>query len=118
MDFSRVDRLQSQMVRDLSAVILEDLKDTVPYMLTFTRVEITKDLRYAKVFFSVLGKEKAAEESIEFLKRHKGAIRKLLGNRMRIRRIPELLFKYDSSTDHVLRIDELLKESKKRENEC
>ncbi len=117
MDFSRVDRLQSQMVRDLAAVIVEDLKDSIPYMLTFTRVEITKDLKYAKVFFSVLGKEKAIEESLDFLKRHIGIIRKMLGNRMRIRRIPELLFKYDGSTDHVLRINELLKESKKREND-
>ena len=117
MDFSRVDRLQSQMVRDLAAVIAEDLKDSIPYMLTFTRVEITRDLKYAKVFFSVLGKEKAVEESLDFLKRHNGIIRKMLGNRMRIRRIPELLFKYDGSTDHVLRINELLKESKKREND-
>ena len=117
MDFSRIDRLQSQMVRDLAAVIVEDLKDNIPYMLTFTRVEITKDLKYAKVFFSVLGKEKAVEESLDFLKRHNGVIRKMLGNRMRIRRIPELLFKYDSSTDHVLRVNELLKESKKREED-
>ena len=117
MDFSRVDRLQSQMVRDLAAVIVEDLKDNIPYMLTFTRVEITKDLKYAKVFFSVLGKEKAVEESLDFLKRHNGVIRKMLGNRMRIRRIPELLFRYDSSTDHVLRVNELLKESKKREED-
>ncbi len=117
MDFSRVDRLQSQMVRDLAAVIVEDLKDSIPYMLTFTRVEITKDLKYAKVFFSVLGKEKAVEESLDFLKRHNGVIRKMLGNRMRIKRIPELLFRYDGSTDHVLRVNELLKEAKKREND-
>ncbi len=117
MDFSRVDRLQSQIVRDLAAVIAEDLKDSNPYMLTFTRVEISKDLKYAKVFFSVLGEEKAAEESLNFLRRHNGIIRKMLGNRMRIRRIPELLFRYDSSIAHVLRVDELLKESKKRENE-
>ncbi len=117
MEFSRVDRLQSQMVKDLAAVIMEDLKDSIPYMLTFTRVEITKDLRSAKVYFSVLGKEKAVEESLDFLKRHNGIIRKMLGNRMRIRRIPELSFRYDSSTDHVLRINELLEESKKREND-
>lgn len=117
MDFSRIDRLQSQMIRDLAAVVMEDLKDSIPYMLTFTRVEITKDLKYAKVFFSVLGKEKAVEESLDFLKRHNGVIRKMLGNRMRIRRIPELLFKYDGSTDHVLRVNELLKESKKSEND-
>ncbi len=96
---------------------MEDLKDNIPFMLTFTRAEVTKDLRYAKIFYSVLGEEKAAEESLEFLKRHKGIIRKMLGKRMRIRRIPELLFRYDSSTDHVLRINELLKESKRREDD-
>lgn len=117
MDFSRVDRLQSQMVRELAAVITEDLKDSTPYMLTFTRVEISKDLKYARVFFSVLGKEGAVDESLDFLKRHNGVIRRMLGKRMRIRRIPELSFKYDSSTDHVLRVNELLKESKKREND-
>lgn len=117
MDFSRVDRLQSQMVREIAAVMAEDLKDSTPHMLTFTRIEISKDLKYAKVFFSVLGKEGAVEESLNFLKRHNGVIRRMLGNRMRIRRIPELSFKYDSSTDHVLRVDQLLKESKKREKD-
>lgn len=117
MDFSRVDRLQSQIVKDLAAVIAEDLKDSIPYMLTFTRVEITRDLRYAKVFYSVLGKEGAVEDSLEFLRRHNGVIRRMLGKRIRMRRIPELLFRYDDSTEHVLRVNELLKESKKRENE-
>ncbi len=117
MDFSRVDRLQSQILKDLAAVIVEDLKDSLPYMLTFTRIEITRDLRYAKVFYSVLGKEGAVEDSLEFLKRHNGVIRRMLGKRIRMRRIPELLFKYDDSIEHVLRVNELLKESKKRENE-
>lgn len=117
MDFSRVDRLQSQIIKDLAAVIMEDLKDNMPFMLTFTRAEMTRDLKYAKIFYSVLGKENAVEESLQFLKRHNGIIRKMLGKRMRIRRIPELLFRYDSSTDHVLRINELLKETKKREDD-
>ena len=117
MDFSRVDRLQSQMVREIAAVMAEDLKDSIPHMLTFTRIEISRDLKYAKVFFSVLGEEGAVEESLNFLKRHNGVIRRMLGNRIRIRRIPELSFIYDSSTDHVLRVDQLLKESKKREKD-
>ncbi len=113
MDFSRVDRLQSQMVRDLSAIIAEDLKDTPPYMITFTRAEITKDLKQAKIYFSALGNDEAVEQSCNFLKRHGGIMRKLLGRRMRIRHCPELFFIFDDSTASVLRVGELLKEIKK-----
>jgi ribosome-binding factor A len=116
VDFSRIDRLQSQIVRELSAIILEDLKDSVPHMLTFTRVEVTRDLRQARVFFSVLKGEDTVSESIAFLKRHNGIIRKMLGKRMRIRRVPELWFEYDSSTDNVLRVNELLKKIREDED--
>lgn len=116
MDFSRSDRLQSQMIRELSAIILEDLKDRAPHMLTFTRAEITRDLRQAKVFFSILKEENAVSDGIDFLKRHSGIIRKMLGKRMRIRRVPELWFEYDSSTDNVLRVNELLKKIKDDED--
>jgi ribosome-binding factor A len=116
MDFSRTDRLQSQIVKEISAIIVEDLKDTVPHMLTITRAEITRDLRHAKIYFSVLKGDNAVSESIEFLKRHNGIIKKMLGKRMRIRRVPELWFEYDSSTDNVLRINELLKKIKDDEN--
>lgn len=116
MDFSRTDRLQSQIVRELSAIILEDLKDSVPHMLTFTRAEVTRDLRQARVFFSVLKGENSVSEGLDFLKRHNGIIRKMLGKRMRIRRVPELWFEYDSSTDNVLRVNELLKKIKDDED--
>ena len=116
MDFSRSDRLQSQLVRELSAIVLEDLKDRAPHMLTFTRAEITRDLAQAKIYFSVLKGENTVQQSIDFLKRHNGIIRKMLGKRMRIRRVPELWFEYDSSTDNVMRVDELLKRIKDDEN--
>ena len=116
MDFSRVDRLQSQMIRDLAAIISEDLKDTPPHMITFTRTEISRDLKQAKVYFSALGDEAAVEQSFIFLKRHAGVIRKILGRRMRIKNNPELIFTYDNSSANVLRVGELLNEIKKKDD--
>lgn len=116
MAFSRVDRLQSQMIRELAAVISEDLKDVPPHMITFIRVEISRDLKHAKVYFSVLGNEKALERSFEFLKRHAGIIRKILGHRMRMKYSPELVFTFDDSSTNVLRVGELLNEIKKQDD--
>lgn len=116
MEFSRVDRLQSQMVRDLAAIVAEDLKDAPPHMITFTRAELTRDLTQARIYFSVLGDEKAIERCDVFLRRHAGVIRKLLGRRLRVRHNPEILFKYDDSAAGVLRIGELLDEIKKEDD--
>lgn len=116
MDFSRVDRLQSLMIRDLAAVISEDLKDVPPHMITFTRVEISRDLKHSKVYFSVLGDEEALKRSFEFLKRHVGIIRRMLGRRMRIKYNPELIFTFDDSSTNVLRVGELLNEIKKQDD--
>ena len=101
------------MVRTLAAVLAEDLKDTSPTMITFTRAEITKDLKQAKVYFSAYGNDDAVEKSFEFLKRHAGVIRRMVGNRMRIKHNPELTFVYDDTTDHVLRVGEILNRIKK-----
>ncbi|MEE9555222.1 MAG: 30S ribosome-binding factor RbfA [candidate division Zixibacteria bacterium] len=116
MEFSRVDRLQSQMIRDLAAILSEDLKDVPPHMITFTRTEISKDLKQAKVYFSVLGDEAAVERSFIFMKRHAGVIRRILGRRMRIKHSPELIFTFDKSSAHVLKVGELLNEIKKQDD--
>lgn len=115
MDFSRVDRLQSQMVRVLATILLKDLKDAPPHMITFTRAEISKDLKLARIYFTVFGNTEALDRSYEFLKRHSGVIRKMLGSRMRIKHNPELQFKFDDSTDHVLKVGELLDRIKRQD---
>jgi len=100
------------MIRELAGIVAEDLKDTPPHMITFTRAEITRDLKQAKIYYSVYGDEQAVLRSSDFLKRHLGVIRKMLGSRMKIRINPEIVFKYDDSTDHVLRVNELLNKIK------
>ncbi len=117
MDFSRVDRLQSQMIRELAAVISEDLKDVPPHMITFTRVEISRDLKHSKVYFSVLGDEDEIESCFSYLKGHAGIIRKMIGKRMRIKHLPEIKYVFDGSGDNVLRISEILNRLKENKNE-
>jgi ribosome-binding factor A len=116
MDFSRVDRLQSQLLKEISEILLNELRDAPPAMITFTRTEVTRDLKFAKVFYSALGSDEQTIQCAEFLKRHAGIIRHLVGRRMRIRSLPEISFHYDSSTQNVMRINEILEQLKKDED--
>ena len=100
------------MIRDLASVLEEDLKDRPPHMITFTRSEISRDLRFAKVYFSVLGGEDEVSACLEFLKRHAGVIKKIIGNKMRLKHIPDIRYVYDKAGDNVLRIGEILNKIK------
>ena len=116
MEFSRVDRLQCQLLKEISDIVANELRDASPAMITFTRAEVTRDLKYAKVFFSVYGSDDQIGLSKEYLKRHAGAIRHFIGRRMRIRTLPEITFHYDDSIANVMRINEILEQLKKNEN--
>ena len=116
MHYSRVDRLQSQMTKELAMIVDEELKDRPPYMITFTRSEISRDLRYARVYFSVLGGEGEIEACMEYLKRHAGAIKKIIGKKMRLKHMPDLRYVYDKTGDNVLRIGEILSKIKNESN--
>ena len=110
MDFSRADRIQSQLIKELSLIVSEDLKDKPPVMITFTRAEVTRDLKYAKIYFSALGDEEEMSKAQRFLKGRVGVFRGILGDRMRMRQVPELKFVIDDSVENVLRINQLLDE--------
>jgi ribosome-binding factor A len=115
MDFSRVDRLQSQLVKEIADIVANGLRDKAPSMITFTRAEVSRDLKYAKVYFSVLDAEKEADQCLEYLKRHGGVIRRMVGQRMRIRFTPEITYHFDASTENVMRINEILEQIKRDE---
>jgi ribosome-binding factor A len=115
MDFSRVDRLQSQIIKEIADIVSNELRDNPPAMITFTRAEITRDLKYAKIFFSVLSPENDLDPCLEFLKRHAGVIRRMVGHRMRIRFTPEISYHFDASAEHVMRINEILEQIKRDE---
>jgi len=88
------------------------LKDPRIGFITITRVELTKDLRFAKVFYSVLGKEEEYKKTQLALDSALGFIRSLVAQRINLRIATELMFKEDRSTEYSVRIEEVLNQIK------
>jgi len=106
-------RLQDQIRADVAEMIALELKDPRIGFVTVTRVELAADLRTAYVWVSVLGKKEDQDGTIAGLSSATGYLRHELGHRLRMRRVPELTFMLDHSTEDVLRIESLLGEAPK-----
>lgn len=106
-DFSRTDRIGDVMMRELSVIIQQELKDPRVGMITIAEVRVSKDLAYAKVFVSVMMEEKSAE-TLEGLNKAAGFLRAQLAKRMSIRVIPQLRFVYDDTTIKANRISRMI----------
>ncbi|MDO3676322.1 30S ribosome-binding factor RbfA [Paenibacillus ehimensis] len=104
----RVGRVGEQIKKELSQIIQSELKDPRIGFITVTGVDVTNDFSQAKVFLSVLGSDEQKEETLKALARGTGFIRSELGKRIRMRKIPELLFKFDASIDYGSKIETLL----------
>jgi ribosome-binding factor A len=111
--FQRSDRLAVQIQRDISRLLETELADQLPSMVTITHVKLTKDLNYARVFYSCLGSEADRAQAEEFLMSERKRLRSLVGRNLHIRHIPEIDFKFDPSVEHGARIEQLLEEIKK-----
>ncbi|MFB6364010.1 30S ribosome-binding factor RbfA [Paenibacillus elgii] len=104
----RVGRVGEQIKKELSQIIQSELKDPRIGFITVTGVDVTNDFSQAKVFLSVLGSDEQKEETLKALARGTGFIRSELGKRIRMRKIPELLFKFDASIDYGSKIETLI----------
>lgn len=112
MSFERVSRIAEEFKRELSHIIKNDIRD--PRIAEFTSilsVDITKDLRYAKVYISVLGDEKQSSDTISGLKSAAGFIRKEIGRRIKLKYTPEILFELDKSIERGIYITNLIKKT-------
>ncbi len=109
---SRKDRVREEIKKEISIIIHDELKDPRLGFVTITDVELTQDLRYAKVFFSVLGKEEDYKKTKKALDCALGFIRSLIAQRIRLRFAPEIVFKEDRSSEYSIRIQEVLEEIK------
>lgn len=99
-------------MRELAGIIRE-LKDSrIPLMTSVVSVNVTKDLRYAKVYISVMGDEKTKQKAMDGLNSAAGFIRREIGKRMNLRYTPEFIFEADNSIEHGAHIDKLLKDIK------
>lgn len=118
MAVKRTDRLNSLLKEVISEVIKRDVRNPhVTELVTVTRVQITKDLHYAKVFISVIGTEQDKVETIQALNSAAGFIAVQSSHKVVMRYFPALTFRLDDSVDKHMRIEELLgKISEERES--
>ena len=114
MRFKRSQRLQELLVKEISLLIQKGLKDPRIGFATVTHIDLTDNLRYAKVFISIIGNDAEAESTIEGLNSAKGYIRGLLGKNLYLRYIPTLNFQKDESSEKLDKISRLLGEINKR----
>ena len=106
MSIKRNHRLNGEMKKIISEIIKRDVKDPrISEMLSITDINITEDLKSAKVYVSIYGE---SEPTIEALNRAKGFIRKELSRKMKIRTVPELFFEKDFSIEKGIYISSLI----------
>ncbi|WP_297527883.1 30S ribosome-binding factor RbfA [Thiohalobacter sp.] len=107
-DYPRTRRVGEQLRRELSELIRDELKDPRLGMVTVSDVEVSRDLAHARVYVTVLGDQVARKESLAALRSAAGFLRRALGQRMKLRTVPELRFLYDESIEEGSRLDALI----------
>jgi ribosome-binding factor A len=108
----RVERVSQEIRDEIATMIGRELKDPRIGFVTVTRVDLTPDLRFARVYVSVLGDKAQQDKSLEGLKQATGFVRREVGRRLRMRLTPEVQFIYDKGVDATARVAHLLDEVK------
>lgn len=109
MSYNRIDRISEEVKRELSAIIRELKDPRLNTMVSVVSVRVTKDLKYAKAYISIMGDEKAKKDGFAALKNAAGFIRKEIGHRINLRQTPEFTFIEDDSIEYGAHINEILK---------
>ncbi|MGI5883349.1 MAG: 30S ribosome-binding factor RbfA [Candidatus Spyradocola sp.] len=110
--FARVDRQAEELKRGLDSILRNQVKDPrIPDVFSITNVELTRDLKYAKVFISAMVQsEQEKKDMLKALRSASGFIRHALGQEVILRAIPELTFVFDDSIAYSVHISSLLRE--------
>jgi ribosome-binding factor A len=109
---NRPDRVGEAIRDELAQLIAREVHDPGIGFITLTRVKVSPDLQLARVYYTMMGDEKARRETDKALKRATPFLRRQLGQRIRLRRVPEIAFFYDDSIAHQDRIEQILQELK------
>ena len=109
---ARYEKVAETLKKEISNIIHDELKDPRLGFITVTGVELSQDLRFAKIFFSVLGKEEDYQKSKAALDSALGFIRRLIAERIKLQFVPEIVFKEDRSIEYSIKIEEILQEIK------
>ena len=111
-DYKRQDRVGELIKHEIYHIIQEDINDPRVGMLSITKVLVSKDFKHVKVFVSCI-KEEETEDTLKGLSSARGYIQKKLGDKIKLRNTPRLVFKEDVSIKYGLHINDVLEELKK-----
>ena len=111
----RLARIEHEVVRELSEIVREELKDPRVGFVTLVGAQVSPDLRSARVFASPMGDERAARQTMRGLQSAAGFLSAELGKRLQTRRTPQLIFVRDRSIEHGVRVSHLIDEVRKRD---
>jgi ribosome-binding factor A len=105
----RLERLSVLIQREISHVIMYEMNDPRLGFVTITAIKLAEDQANATVFMSVLGDEKVQQTTLETIEHARGHIQKLIGDRIKMRRVPILAFKLDEGVKRSVRVSALLR---------
>lgn len=112
----KIDRIEKEMIKEVSFILANEVKDQSIQFVTITDCKVTSDLSFAKIYYTVLDTNKR-EEINKSLKQACGFIRKVLSERMEIRHTPELTFIYDESIEYGKKIENIITKIHEEEHE-
>ena len=105
---SRPERVADQIRKELSELVARQVHDPGIGFLTITHVKMTPDLQHARVYYTVIGDDKARKDAQRALGRASGFLRRQIASRVRLRTVPELTFFYDDSIERQDRIERIM----------
>jgi ribosome-binding factor A len=108
MEGKRSEKVADLIQKEISQMLVKSIKDPRIGFVTITKVSVSEDCRFAKVYFSVVGTLAERERSMKGLGSAKGFVRKELGRRIRLRYTPEILFQFDPSIEYAIHMGELI----------
>jgi ribosome-binding factor A len=113
----RMARVASLIKEEIGAILIREYSAPSYGFTTVTDVKVTADLRIARVYFSVMGTPEVQRKTMEMLESEKGHFRGIVGSHLHMRFVPELQFFHDTTMDRVDRINTLLREIHKKDDE-
>lgn len=111
----RMEKVQELMKQEISKIILQDLKDPRIGFVTVTAVDVSSDLRNARIYVSLMGSDQQIADCWRGLKSSLGFLRREVGHRVRLRYTPELTLELDKSVEYSVHIQELLQKIRTQE---
>lgn len=108
MSLKRPKRVAQLIQKEINAILQKQIKNAQLGFVTITEVKVTDDLQQAKVYFTVYGSEQEKISTEKLLKKMTSFVRYHVGQRIRLRYTPEIVFQYDETIERAARIDELI----------